>query len=281
MHHLKEEMIKNLQLKGFSPKTQTAYLQYMKDFTRYFGRSPVDMGKAEIKEYLHYLITEKQVSRSYVNCAYSALRFFYETTLGRDWEISKIPRVKSIKKLPTVLDSSEVKQLIEVTTNLKHRAILMTTYASGLRVSETAGLKLSDIDSKRMQLRIEQGKGKKDRYALLSEVNLELLREYWQKYHPNNWPFPGNPPENSISVRSIQHIFEKAKQKAGIKKSVSVHSLRHSFATHLLEAGTDIHYIQQLMGHASVRTTTIYIHLQKHNALKITSPLDLLFGTKQ
>lgn len=281
MHHLKEEMIKNLQLKGFSPKTQIAYIQYMKHFTRHFGRSPVDLGESEIKDYLHYLINEKKVSRSYVNCAYSALKFFYETTLGRDWEIKKIPRVKSIKKLPTVLDNSEVKQLIEVTTNLKHRAILMTTYASGLRVSETASLKLSDIDSKRMQLRIEQGKGKKDRYALLSEVNLMLLREYWQKYHPNNWLFPGNPPENPISSRSIQKIFEKAKQKAGIKKSVSVHSLRHSFATHLLEAGTDIHYIQQLMGHASVRTTTIYIHLQKHDALKIASPLDLLFGVKQ
>lgn len=277
MLSLKEQMIMDLELKGYSPKTQTAYLRYMKDFTQHLGKSPEKMDEAEIKEYLHFLITQKKASQSTVSCAYSALKFFYETTLHQDWGILKIPRIKTNRQLPIILARSEVKDLLEVTTNLKHRAILMTTYAAGLRVSETAHLKINDIDSKRMQIRVEQGKGKKDRYTLLSEINLSLLRSYWKIYQPKTWLFPGNPPENSISTRSIQHILEKARQKAGIQKKICVHSLRHSFATHLLEAGTDIYYIQQLMGHASVKTTTIYIHLRNQDALKVSSPLDLLF----
>ena len=280
MHQLKEQMITELQLRGYSPKTQKAYLGYMKGFTRYFGKSPDKLGEAEIREYLHFLII-KEKSHSCVNGAYSALRFFYESTLHQNWNINQIPRIKQAKRLPLVLDVSEVKSLFEVTTNLKHRTILETTYASGLRVSETAHLKVSDIDSKRMQLRIEQGKGKKDRYSLLSEVNLELLRLYWKAYHPKEWLFPGYLLEKPISTRSIEKIFDRAKQKAGIKKAVSVHVLRHSFATHLLEAGYEIHYIQQLMGHASVQTTSVYIHLRNQNALKITSPLDLLFNSER
>jgi site-specific recombinase XerD len=277
MLSLKEQMIMDLELKGYSPKTQTAYLRYMKDFTHHLGKSPEKMDEKEIKEYLHFLITQKKASQSTINSAYSALKFFYETTLHRDWGILKIPRIKKSRQLPIILDRSEVKNLLAVTTNVKHRTILMTTYAAGLRVSETAHLRISDIDSKRMQIRVEQGKGKKDRYTLLSEINLNLLRSYWKIYQPRTWLFPGNPPENPISTRSIQHVLEKACQKAGIQKKICVHSLRHSFATHLLEAGTDIYYIQQLMGHASVKTTTIYIHLRNQDALKVISPLDLLF----
>ena len=184
MGKLREQMKMDLKLKGYSPKTQAAYLGYMKNFVRYFGRSPAKMGEEEIREYLYHLVTEKDLGDSSINSAYSALKFFYKTTLGRDWNVAKIPRRKTEKRLPVVLDGSEIKQLFAVTTNLKHRALLMTTYSAGLRVSETAHLKVSDVDSKRMQLLVAQGKGKKDRYALLSPVTLNLLRDYWRQYRP-------------------------------------------------------------------------------------------------
>jgi integrase/recombinase XerD len=275
MQTLKEQMIAEFKLRGYSPKTQIIYLRHMKAYTHHFGKSPTQMGEHEIKEYLHLLITQNK-SQSYINGAYSALKFFYENVLQQTWDVNHIPRIKNNKRLPLILDVSEVKRLFEVTNNLKHRTILVTTYAAGLRVSEIANLKVDSIDSKRMQIRIEQGKGKKDRYALLSEKNLELLRLYYQAYQPKTWLFFGFTPDKPISVRAIEKIFVTAIHKAGIKKDVSIHSLRHSFATHLLESGTDIRYIQQLLGHASLSSTSIYIHLQNNNALKITSPLDAI-----
>jgi len=279
MGKLREQMKMDLKLKGYSPKTQTAYLGYMKNFARYFGRSPAKMGEKEIREYLYHLVTGKDLGNSSINSVYSALKFFYETTLCRDWNVVKIPRRKTEKRLPVVLDGSEIKQLLAITTNLKHRALLMTTYSAGLRVSETAHLKVSDIDSKRMQLLVTQGKGKKDRYALLSPVTLNLLRDYWRQYRPFSWLFPGRLPDRPISTRTIQKVFENAKRKAGIKKPVTVHTLRHSFATHLLEAGTDIYRVQKLMGHTTPKTTTIYIHLRRQDLLKVISPLDSLLGS--
>ena len=279
MGKLREQMKMDLKLKGYSPKTQAAYLGYMKNFVRYFGRSPAKMGEKEIREYLYHLITGKNLGDSSINSAYSALKFFYETTLCRDWNVAKIPRRKTEKRLPVVLDGSEIKQLFAVTTNLKHRALLMTTYSAGLRVSETAHLKVCDVDSKRMQLRVAQGKGKKDRYALLSSVTLNLLRDYWRQYRPFSWLFPGRSPERPISTRSIQKVFKDAKRKAGIKKPATVHTLRHSFATHLLEAGTDIYRVQKLMGHTTPKTTAIYIHLRRQDLLKVVSPLDSLMDS--
>jgi len=279
MGKLREQMKMDLKLKGYSPKTQVAYFGYMKNFVRYFGRSPAKMGEKEIREYLYHLITGKNLGDSSINSVYSALKFFYETTLCRDWNVAKIPRRKPEKRLPVVLDGSEIKQLLAVTTNLKHRAILMTTYSAGLRVSETAHLKVCDVDSKRMQLRVAQGKGKKDRYALLSPVTLNLLRDYWRQYRPFSWLFPGRSPERPISTRSIQKVFKDAKRKAGIKKPATVHTLRHSFATHLLEAGTDIYRVQKLMGHTTPKTTAIYIHLRRQDLLKVVSPLDSLMDS--
>jgi len=279
MGKLREQMKMDLKLKGYSPKTQTAYLGYMKNFAQYFGRSPAKMGEEEIRKYLYYLVTEKQVSTSSINGAYSALKFFYQTVLQGNWNIAKIPRTKVRKKLPIVLDGSEIKQLFAVTANLKHRALLMTTYSAGLRVSETAHLKVSSIDSKRMQLRIAQGKGNKDRYTLLSPITLDLLRDYWRQYRPFSWLFPGRLPDRPISIRAIQKVFENAKRKAGIKKPATVHTLRHSFATHLLEAGTDIYRVQKLMGHTTPKTTTIYIHLRRQDLLKVVSPMDSLLDS--
>jgi integrase/recombinase XerD len=264
----------DLELKGYSLNTQSSYLKMVEGFAEYFRKSPERLGEIEIKQYLHYLVTEDK-SDSYINCTYSALKFLYQVTLKRDWNNFRIPRTKVRKRLPEVLDASEINSLIQVTKNLKHRTILMTIYAAGLRVSEVANLRVSDIDSKRMQVRIQQGKGNKDRYTILSEVNLSQLRMYWNEYRPKIWLFPGSEPNKAISIRTIQKVFENSKIKAGIKKNVTVHSLRHSFATHLLESGTDIYHIQRLMGHSSAKTTSMYIHLKQEDLLKIKSPLDL------
>ena len=188
--------------------------------------------------------------------------------------MKKIPRVKREKKLPIVLDREEVQKLFTVIRNLKHRCILMTTYSAGLRISETAHLKITDIDSKRMLVKV-RGKGAKERYTLLSKVALETLRDYWKYYRPKEWLFHGNLPSNPISASSIQRIFKKAKQQAGIIKIATPHTLRHSFATHLLEAGVDLHHVQLLLGHRSPKTTTIYLHVTRKDLARIVSPLDL------
>ncbi len=277
MSKLRDKMKMDLELKGYSPNTQAAYIRNVVAFSQYFSKSPSVMGEKEIRDYLHHLIT-RNLSDSHVNIVHSSLKFFYQTTLNRNWYDFKIPRTKVCKRLPEVLAESEIITLLNVTRNLKHQAMLMTTYAAGLRVSETAELRVKDIDSNRMAIRVNQGKGNKDRYTLLSKTNLILLRNYWKQYHPTTWLFPGPTGDKHITTRTIQKVFEKSAQKAGITKDVSVHSLRHSFATHLLEAGTDLYHIQRLMGHSSPKTTAVYIHLKKEDLLKIQSPLDALMA---
>ena len=274
MKTLLERMKQNMELKGFSPRTKECYHSYVKKFEQHYKRSSECLGNPEIKDYLEFLIKEKQASSSSVNQAYSALKFLYETTLDRKWVMKKIPRVKREKKLPTVLDREEVQKLFAVIRNLKHRCILMITYSAGLRISETAHLKITDIDSKRMLIKVS-GKGAKERYSLLSKVALETLRDYWKYYRPTEWLFPGNPASKPISTSSIQRIFKKAKHQAGIIKIATPHSLRHSFATHLLEAGVDLHHVQLLLGHRSPKTTTIYLHVTRKDLARIVSPLDL------
>ena len=181
---------------------------------------------------------------------------------------------KSKKKLPVVLDLSEVEALFSVTENLKHKAILMITYSSGLRISEAARLKISDIDGKRMMVWVQQGKGGKDRYTILSQTALECLRQYWREYRPKQWLFEGTKEDAPITVSSIHQIFHKAKKRAGIAKPASVHTLRHSFATHLIEAGTSLHHVQLLLGHRSPTTTTVYLHVSRLNLSQVASPLD-------
>ncbi|MCT4620789.1 MAG: site-specific integrase [Marinisporobacter sp.] len=279
MSKLREEMQMYLELAGYSQKTQKVYIAHMKRYAKYFKKSPDLLGDDEIREYLHYLITVKNVSSSYVNQSYSALKIFYELILERNWNLKKIPRAKKEKKLPVVLSMEEVKKIFEVTTNLKHKAFLMTTYSGGLRVGEIAHLKPSDIDSSNMQIFIRQGKGKKDRYTILSQANLDILRKYFKKYKPKTWLFEGQNKDKPITERSLQRIFKDNLIKAGIKKNASMHTLRHSFATHLLEAGTDINYIQKLLGHSDIKTTSIYLHLRKIHVLKVVSPLDIMAGT--
>jgi len=278
MGRLRDQMLKEMELRNFSPRTVQAYVGHVTAFTRLFGKSPAQMAEKEIRDYLHHLRAERKLSWSNVNIAYSALKFFYVSTLHREWQVDKIPRPKTEKKLPVVLSLSEVKRILDATPNLKHRVILMTTYSAGLRVSETAHLKVTDIDSKRMQIRVEQGKGKRDRYTLLSEALLKDLRAYWRVCRPRVWLFPSNRKGYPISTSTIQKIFKEAKREARIRKSASPHTLRHSFATHLLESGTDLYTIQKLLGHSSLKTTSVYLHIQRHNLENIINPLDRILG---
>lgn len=278
MTKLREKMRMDLELKNYSPKTIEAYIRHVKRYAQHYNKSPDELGINEVREYLHYLITEKKLSSSYINSAYSGLKFFYEITLKRLWDNLEIPRMKRPKKLPTVLSMDEVKRIFDVTANIKHKAILVTIYSGGLRISEACNLKISDIDSSNMQIRVRDGKGNKDRYTLLSSENLRILRDYCKYYKPKLWLFPGMPPSQPICNRTVQRVFKNLKEKAGIKKDATVHTLRHCFATHLIEAGTGIYHIQRLMGHTNPKTTSKYIHLTRADILDVKSPFDIMMG---
>jgi integrase/recombinase XerD len=274
MGKLKDQMLADLQLNGAVPSTQKNYLRIVGSLAKYFNRSPEELGEAELKEYMLYLMKERHLSEGTLRFYVAAFKFLYRTTLKREWAVEKIRYPRAKRKLPVVLDISEVESLFAVTKNLKHKAMLMITYSSGLRVSEAARLKLTDIDSKRMMVRITQGKGGKDRYSILSQTTLEHLRQYWREYRPAKWLFEGAENNDHIAARTIQCVFHAAKKRARITKPVSVHTLRHSFATHLIEAGTSLHHVQLLLGHRSPTTTTVYLHVSRLNLAQVISPLD-------
>jgi integrase/recombinase XerD len=274
MGKLRDQMRVDLQLSGAKPRTQKTYLREVENLAKYFHRSPAELGEDERKEYMLYLMKERHLSQGTFRFYVAGLKFLYRTTLKREWAVEKIRYPRAKRKLPVVLDLSEVESLFSVTKNLKHKAILMITYSSGLRASETARLKLTDIDSKRMMVRISQGKGGKDRYSILSQTTLEHLRHYWKKYRPTEWLFNGAKKDDHISTHSIQLLFYAAKKRAGITKPASVHTLRHSFAAHRIEAGTSLHHVQLLLGDRSPTTTTVYLHVSRLNLAQITSPLD-------
>jgi len=261
-------------LRRFSPKTITCYLACMKGVAKHFRKSPAELGDEEIRAYLHYLMEERKASQSVLVQTYSALKFFFENTLQKQWNAIRIPRCKQRRKLPGVLTREEVESILSATKNLKHRAILMTLYSAGLRIGEVTRLKVSDIESGRMMIRVNEGKGLKDRYTLLGERNLEILRRYWKAYRPLEWLFPGRNASDPVSISAIQRVFKTSLAKAGIKKKASVHTLRHCFATHLLESGTDLYYIQRLLGHKSAGTTSVYLHITGKDIGKIKSPID-------
>jgi integrase/recombinase XerD len=274
MGKLRDQMLMDLQLCGIKPRTQKNYLREAENLAKYFNRSPAELGEQELKEYLLYLIKERHLSEGTFRFYVAGLKFLYRTTLKREWPVEKIKHPRAKTKLPVVLDLSEVESLFSVTRNLKHKAMLMITYSSGLRVSEAARLKLTDIDSVRMTVRISQGKGGKDRYSILSQTTLEHLRQYWKRYRPAEWLFEGQKKDTHITVSTIQSIFRAAKKRAHITKPASIHTLRHSFATHLIEAGTSLHHVQLLLGHRSPTTTTVYLHVSRLNLSQVVSPLD-------
>jgi site-specific recombinase XerD len=267
----------DMQIRGFSPHTQQCYLGRMRQFAGYFMRPPDQLTFDDIHRYQVYLAREKKVSWGVFNQSVCALRFFYVVTLRKEWDIKQIPYQKTGRKLPVVLSQQEVRTLLyDTPMNIKHRAILMTTYAGGLRVSEVVELRVNDIDSQRMMLRIEQGKGRKDRYVMLSEKLLGVLRKYWKVARPDHWLFPGLIPGQHLTRSSVERVCKKASDAAGIKKNVFPHTLRHSFATHLLESGVNIRKIQLLLGHKSLQSTQIYTHVAKDYLDNTPSPLDIL-----
>jgi site-specific recombinase XerD len=276
MTELRQQMIREMRVRNYSPKTIKLYVAQVAGFAKYFGRSPDQLGPEHIRGYQVYLVEEKQASWSHFNVAVCALRFFYKITLGKDWVIQHLPYAKRPKKLPVVLSREEMERFLECLPHATHRLILMTAYSAGLRVSEVVTLKIDDIDSARMLIRVEAGKGGKDRYVPLSGVLLEILRAYWKVARPATWLFPGRQPDHYISPRTVQRACHRAARKAGIRKRVTTHTLRHSFATHLLELGTDVCTIQKLLGHRNLKTTAIYTHVSAAQIQATPSPLDLL-----
>ena len=277
----KEQVLEKLkfdvELRGLSKNTQDEYFTKVKIFQDYYNKPATELGEKDIREFLHYLTTEKKLSSGSVNSYNSGLRFLYGVTLNINLNYKQIPRHRKTRKFPDILTRDEIQTLFDTCNNLRDKCILMTIYGAGLRLSEVSCLKVSDIDSKKMQLFIRSGKGAKDRYALLSQANLEILRDYWKSYHPKEWLFYSRINTGThITPRAVQDIFYKFIDKAKITKKVTVHSLRHSFATHLLESGTSIFHIKQLLGHSDISTTCFYLHLLKIEFLNVKSPLDTL-----
>jgi integrase/recombinase XerD len=273
---LRERMLDDLRLRNYSDSTIKVYLRCIANFARHFGKSPDQLGPAQIREYQLYLVKQMRCSWALFNQTVCALRFFYGTTLGSKEMIEEIPYPRFEKRLPVVLSQTEVAALLLSKKNLKHRAILTTIYATGLRVSEVTNLQVTDIDSTRMIVQVRQGKGRKDRLVMLSPNLLTVLRQYWQAYKPAHWLFPGPNPSRSINDATVYRICRQAARAAKLSKSVSPHTLRHSFATHLLEAGTDLRTIQLLLGHRNLKTTALYLHVSTLALRSTTSPLDLL-----
>ncbi|MCU7552844.1 site-specific integrase [Chitinophagaceae bacterium LB-8] len=265
-----------LQLKGYSPQTLKTYCSEFHLLLRLLVKAKVsDLTKQQVQSYLLWLLNKRHYSATHLHTTINALKFYFEQVLGRRREFYDLPRPQRPLKLPPVLAESEVVRIIQQTSNLKHRALLMTAYAAGLRVGELVRLKVKDIDSQRMVIHIHEGKGGKDRMVQLSQVLLTILREYYSKYKPKEYLFEGEG-GGAYCVRSAQKVLAQAKIRAKVNKKGSIHLLRHSYATHLLEAGTDIRYIQELLGHNSLKTTLRYTHVSMKNIASIQSPLDRL-----
>lgn len=280
MGRLRDQMLSDLLLKNYSENTIHAYLRCCRNLAKYFGRGPEDLEEEEIRAFLLYLKQQRRGSPSALKMHVAAIKFLYRITLRTPEKVDQIPYPKIPKSLPEVLTGQEVLDLLDHIKSLKHRAIITTAYATGMRISEVCSLRVrGDIDSPRMLIHIRAAKGGKDRSVMLSENLLALLREYWKQTRPPGpYLFPGQIPDHHISVCSVREVLKKAVHAAGISRHVTFHTLRHSFATHLLESGTDLRIIQALLGHGSLSTTTRYTHISSHLISGTKSPLDSLAG---
>ena len=277
MSPLRRRMIDDMQIRNLTPNTQRVYVAQVVRFACHFRKSPELLGPAEIRTYLIHLTKERRLAASSIIVTVSALRFFFTVTLKRPWIVEDdIPAGRQAKKLPVVLSKDEVARFLGAVDNFKHRVILTVCYATGLRISEAVRLKATAIDSKRMVIRVEQGKGRKDRYVMLPPKLLDILRDYWRRTHPGEWLFPGRYPSQPISPLSIDRTCREARLLCGIDKPVAPHSLRHSFAVHLLEAGTDLRTIQLLLGHRNLSTTAQYLMIATSTVCATASPLESL-----
>jgi site-specific recombinase XerD len=269
-------MIDDMTVRNFASNTIVAYLKQVQYFAQYFGRSPERLDSEEIRGYQIYLAKERRLSVSSRTVAASALRFLYGVTLQQGRVIDRIPTPKAEHRLPVILSPEEVLRLLQAAPSFPHHVIFSTMYGTGMRVSEVLHLCAGDIDNQRMMIRIQQGKGHKDRYVQLSPMLLELLRTYWRKVRPPEWLFPGQSLRQPLSREAVGQAVTRASTRAGLSKEISPHSLRHAYAVHLLEAGADLRRIQLLLGHRSLSTTARYLCLATHTVCATTSPLDLL-----
>jgi integrase/recombinase XerD len=272
---LRRRMLEDMTVRNLSPATQQSYIYAVAKFSRHFGRSPDRLGPEDVRAYQLHLIAQRR-SWSHVNQTVSALRFFFGVTLGRPDANERVIAAREPQRLPVVLSGEEVVRFLEAVPSLRNRVALTTPYGAGLRVAEVAALETSAIDSSRMLIRIVEGKGGKDRYVMLSPQLLRILRTYWRLARPGRWLFPGQDPTQPVSVATLQDACREAARRAELSKPVTVHTLRHSFATHLLEAGTDIRIIQALLGHARLSTTARYTQVATHLIAGTPSPLDRL-----
>jgi site-specific recombinase XerD len=273
-----EAMEKEMSLRGFAPRTQDVYVRWMRRLVRFSGASADQLSEAQVRDFLVDLTQKRGVSSSSLNQAISAIRFFFTTVLRREWRL-EVSYQRAPQRLPVTLSPAEVKRLLAAVPGLRERAAMEVAYGAGLRLSEVLHLKLSDIDSQRMILRVEQGKGKKDRNVMLSPALLETLRAYWRQSRPRVWLFPGQGGKRPLHPTLLQRAFHQAKEKAGIGKPASFHTLRHSFATQLLESGVNVRTIQALLGHGSLGSTQRYTHVAGDYLRQTRSPLDALKAT--
>jgi site-specific recombinase XerD len=277
MGKLHDRMKEDLLLKAYSPHTQSAYLRCARHFASHYMRSPEEMGEQEIRGFLLHLVRDRKASPATLGMYVNAIKFLYNITLKRPEEVKGISHPKRPKTLPVILSPEEVLRVFAAIRSVKYKAIIAAAYAAGLRISEVCSLSVSDIDSQRMRIHIRSGKGKKDRYVMLGESLLVLLRQYYQAVRPQGeYLFPGQKPQSHISTTAVSSVLRKVIRETSLAKKVSMHTLRHCFATHLMEAGTDIRILQVLLGHSSIRTTLRYTHITDRLVQKLVSPLDLI-----
>lgn len=279
MTPLRQRFIEDMQLRGLAPTTQRSYLHYVADYAKFYKTSPEQLDLEAIRQYELYLLHERKLSPESINSFVSSVQFLYLVTLEMPWGKECFPRVRRAHKLPLILSPQEVSQFFESIPSLKYRAALMICYGSGLRISEAVALKVRDIDSSRMLLRVEEGKGRKDRYVMLSERLLAVLRCYWRAARPKDYLFPSWREKRHLTSGALATACRDASRQCGLSKRITAHTLRHSFATHLLEGGTDTRVIQALLGHSRIETTARYTQVSAHVVAGTPSPLDALAGS--
>jgi integrase/recombinase XerD len=277
MGRLHDRMAEDLVLRNFSPATRRNYLLYARTFAAFFMRSPEDMGEPEIRQFLLHQLEIKQLAHTSYRQIYAALKFLYSVTLGRAWEVEHLPHPRQrLRPLPVVLHADELVALFETFRRLKYRALFMTCYGAGLRINEACHLRVEDIDSKQMLVHVRHPKGGEERITLLSAKLLEVLRAYWREEKPRYWLFPGTTPDQPLSCAAARNALQQASLDAGLTKKCTPHTLRHCFATHLLDSGADLVVLQTLLGHHSIKTTSRYTHISVQRIQNVVSPLDLL-----
>jgi len=280
MTALRQKMIEDMQLRGLSERTQESYVGAVRRLGEYYGKSPGELSEAELREYFLYLKNEKQLAGSTCMQVLCAVKFLYEQTLGREWPILDFVKAEGRRKLPVVLSQGEVQRVLGCLRKAHYRVCLSTIYSCGLRLKEGVGLQVRDIDSERMVLHIRKGKGGKDRIVPLPERTLEQLRWYWRQHRHREWLFPGRGfgEQGPMNVSGVQKAFKAALQESGVNKAASVHTLRHSYATHLLEAGVNLHLIQRYLGHDSIQTTAIYLHVTPQSQQAVVDQINQLMA---